>query len=147
MGTKAVVLMILGLAACGSEGDSGDVTIIRGAPETEWLDLTIDAEAVDAAEGTPVLIQLGMPDRPPERLGSAELTITGGGFSVHFPSVWEYSLYKRKVILLDHDGDGACSASDTVVVDYSAAVEDVAMTWASFFAADCEVFVSEWPTE
>ncbi len=140
--------MILGLAACGSEGDSGDVTIIRGAPEqTDWLDLSIDAQAVDAAEGTPVLIQLGMPDRPPERLGSAELTITDGGFSVQFPSVWELGLYKRKVLLLDHDGDGACSASDTVMVDYSAAVEDVAMTWENFFAGDCEVFVAEWPTE
>lgn len=89
-----------------------------------------------------------MPDRPPERLGRAVTEAHDGAFPVvAFPDVWELGLYKRKVVLVDLDGDGACGAGDTVLTDYSASVEDVAMTTADFFPSECADFVADWPDE
>ncbi|HTM22689.1 MAG TPA: hypothetical protein VL172_19335 [Kofleriaceae bacterium] len=141
--------LLLFIGACGGDdGGGGDVTIIRGAPDqADWLDLTIDATAVDAAEGTPVLVQIGIPDRAPERLGSAELAVEGGGFHVTFPDVWELGLYKQKVVVIDNDGDGGCGAGDSVRADFSAGLEDTTLTWANLQAADCELYVADWPTE
>jgi hypothetical protein len=149
MANRWVVVAGLGLAGCGggSEADP-DVVIIRGDPASEWLDLTIEGAELDAPQGTAVILQIGMPDRPPERLGRAVTEVHDGVFPVVvFPDVWELGLYKRKVVLLDLDGDGACGDGDTVLVDFSASVVDVAMTTADFFPSDCTELVADWPDE
>jgi hypothetical protein len=155
------LLLLLPLAACAAcaADDSADpqVTIIRGDDDTDWLDLTIDAYGLDIPDGTPVLIQLGMPDRPPERLATASFPLVSGAFTVHFPQVWELGLYKQKIIHFDLDADGACTEADLVVADFSAAVSDttLALTPAipgrvllgDFFLADCDFVDPDWPEQ
>jgi hypothetical protein len=158
------LFLLLPLAACAAcaacaADDSADpqVTIIRGDDDTDWLDLTIEAYGLDAPDGTPVLIQLGMPHRPPERLATASFPLVNGAFTVHFPQVWELGLYKQKVIHLDLDADGACTDADLVVVDFSASVSDTTLTltpaipgsilWGDFFLADCDVVDPDWPEQ
>jgi hypothetical protein len=124
-----------------------DVQIVRGDPASTWLDLTITGAELTVLDGTQVVIQIGMPDRAPERLGLAITETADRGFTVRFPSVWESGLYKKKVILFDLDGDLACTDGETVLVDFSAAVASVEMTTADFFAADCSEYVADWPAE
>jgi hypothetical protein len=73
-----------------------------------------------------VLVRIGHPDRPPERLGSGEAVIVDGAFELVFPAVWEASLYKVKLALIDVDGDGACDFStDRLFQDARAARAEV----------------------
>ena len=158
MSKRGVLGLLMVVVGCGgSTEDAADVDIIRGEDSETWLDLTVAGQSIVAADDTPVIIQIGMPDRPPERLGHAVALLANGGFSVDFPAVWEYGLYKKKVILVDVDGDGRCGEADTILVDYSASVEDRVMTavapaeagglWGDFFAAACADFVADWPDE
>ncbi len=140
-------LLVLALSACGTDDTVyTDVTIIRGEGDA-WLDLTITGAEVAAPEGAAVIIQVGMPDRPPERLGLATTTVANRTFAVHFPDVWELGLYKKKTILFDLDDSGTCTDGDTLLADYSAAVEDTSLTSAQFFPGECADFVASWPSE
>ena len=104
-----------------------------------------------------------VPDRPPERLGSGEARISKGTFTLSFPMVHEPDLYKRKVILIDIDGDGVCNPKDDLVfvdssfttkpldlaatVDSSKVPPPTRLMSRSSEDSDCEPFLSEWPTE
>jgi hypothetical protein len=107
------------------------VRIIRGDPTTtRWLTLTIEGYGIDALEGRLVSVRIGMPDRPPERLGSGQARVEGGAFRITFPDGWEGGLYKRKLAFVDLDADGVCTAADQGYTDYSAAVADTVLTLA-----------------
>jgi hypothetical protein len=132
------------------------VRIIRGDDELNgWSDLTVIGAGLDVPDGTIVLIQIGIPDRPPERLGLARTTLTDGGFSVHFKDVWELGLYKKKVVFADLDGDGVCTDADLAWVDYSAFAADMTLRilppdsqsglWGAFLQTDCSDVVPDWP--
>ena len=158
MSKRGVLGLLAVVVGCGGGAeDAGEVDIIRGEDGETWLDLTVAGQDIGAGDGTVVIIQIGMPDRPPERLGHAVTHLANGGFSVDFPSVWEYGLYKKKVILVDVEGDGGCGEGDTIHVDYSASLEDRVMTavapaetgelWGDFFVAACTDFLADWPAE
>jgi hypothetical protein len=156
----AVAAIAVGWAGCSGNGNrqpEGDVTtIIRGEAGASWIDLIIKGEQLDAPDGTRVVVQVGMPERPPERLGYAETRLAGGAFRVVLPDVWETGLYKKKVILLDRDGDRACDGGERVLADLRAEVGDeitlVAAPsspelWGDFFVAGCDDFVADWPRQ
>jgi hypothetical protein len=156
---EGMVLAAL-LTGCGGETPTpvdGEVEIIRGADGETWLDLTIAGQDLNIADGNTVVIQIGTPDFAPERLGHAVTQLAGGGFSVDFPDVWEHGLYKKKVIFFDLDDDGACDGTETVLVDFSASLDDRVLTataplepggiWGDFFLGTCAELVADWPSE
>lgn len=103
-----------GGAAAGASGGSGGavpgVRIIRGDPsETTWFSVTMEGHGFTNEEGKLVTARIGMPSRPPERLGSAQVRIHDGAFQIEFPQGCEGFLYKRKVLFIDVDGDGSCT--------------------------------------
>jgi hypothetical protein len=104
-------------------GDEGEpVTVIRGDPEASFADLKVRGVALDRHEGEFVTVKIGMPERPPERLGSGRARIREGTFELSFPAVWEDVLYKQKLVHIDVDGDGTCTAArDRLFQDYRAA--------------------------
>jgi hypothetical protein len=96
----------------GAPGDPLEpVRVIRGTSDDPYWDLTIRGEGLDEYDGLRVLVRIGHPERPPERLGSGEALIDGGAFELYFPAVWDVDLYKAKLALIDVDGDGACDLS------------------------------------
>jgi hypothetical protein len=108
----------------GAAGDaSSGVRIIRGEPGEEFWDLTIRGEGLDEYEGLAVLVRMGWPDRPPERLAWGEASIAQGAFELLFPAVWESNLYKTKLVLIDVNGDGACDLSMDQLFGDSRAVQ------------------------
>jgi len=136
------------------------VRILRGPPEQTYWDLTVRGADLEEYEGKHVSVRLGMPDRPPERLGSGGAMIHSGAFELFFPSVWEANLYKRKLVFIDVDDDGACDpVQDKVFNDSRASnapelvVREAAVSGQFDFQAslypeaDCAVFNSSWPTE
>ena len=116
-----------GGATDGGAGGAADdglepVTVIRGDAGATYIDLTVRGVALDDHEGQLVTVRIGRPDRPPERLGGGRALIRGGTFELFFPAVWEDSLYKQKLVHIDVDGDGTCSAAgDRVFSDTRAA--------------------------
>jgi hypothetical protein len=106
-----------GTSSGGTENEGGapgdplaPVSVIRGGSDEYW-DLTIRGEDLDAYDGKRVLVRIGDPERPPERLGSGDALIASGTFELVFPAVWETGLYKVKLGLIDVDGDRACDLS------------------------------------
>jgi hypothetical protein len=148
------IAAFIALAACGGAEEIGDDRISRGSPDVEgWLDLSISGEGFDVVEGMPVVLQVGIPERPPERLGWAETTIVDGAFAIHLPDVLEPALYKRKVLWIDGNGDGACDPSDLVFTDYTLALDDLTIELdryretGDFAFANCDDVVLDWPAE
>ena len=151
-----------GMSQAGAPPDSKlePIRVIRGDPEqTVWWDLTIRGVALDEYEGKIATVRLGSPNRPPERLGSGQATIQGGGFELSFPQVWEYSLYKVKLVYIDVDGNGSCdAASDPLFADARGA-QSAELTVRgsgprengdfsrSEGAEYCAQFNSDWPSE
>jgi hypothetical protein len=148
-----------GAATGGSGGDALEpVRVIRGDPAATFTDLMIRGEGLDACEGKRVLVRLGWPDRPPERLGSGEARVEGGAFELFFPAVWEKYLYKTKLVLIDLDDDGACdlakdlifSDSGAAPVDTLVASKDPSVPDRMFEATDsfyCRWYNEPWPEE
>ena len=154
--------------ADGGNADGGlaPVRIIRGDPTaTSWYSLSIEGHGLANEEGRVVTVRIGIPDRPPERLGSAQARIESGAFRIDLPQAHEISLYKRKVLFIDVDGDGTCTAGvDHVYSDYRALeggdltltlsdsvpapAGDAALrlaTDAATAAPSCQVFNDPWP--
>src|SRR5262245_22910610 len=131
------------------------VRIIRGDPAiTDWVTLTIEGHGLTALEGRLVGARIGNPERPPERLGSGEARVENGAFSLTFPDVWEPGgTYKQKVIVVDTDADGACTAADLVCLDSRASEFnqlDVTLTLPGsvpLAASDLQLYPSPFPTE
>jgi hypothetical protein len=101
--------------------DSGlePIRVIRGAAdETHWHDLVVMGQGFSGLDGVIVTIRSGDPSRPPERLGSGQVRIDQGAFSIRLPAAVENSLYKRKIVHVDADGDGACTDGDFLFADY-----------------------------
>lgn len=162
-------------AACGGsagpapvtpDGGAAPVRIIRGDPTiAEWFDLTIEGHGLAGVDGRWVRARIGMPDRPPERLASAEGTVREGAFAFSFPDSVQPSLYQRRLLFIDVDGDGACVPGvDRVYGDYRALGGDETLAlpdsapapdpsgqmyrspeWQ--VAADCEVLNQPWPLD
>jgi hypothetical protein len=160
----------MAFAACGKSGnvavdgrtaadgapdaDSSVVRIIRGAPDqTHWVDLDVVASGWSASEGAPVVIQVGMPERPPERLGLGKTRVLDGAFQLTFPAVLEDGLYKRKVIWIDVDRDGRCGTPDVVTTNYAFGTTGMPLVWnvapgaPGGLQGDCSVVEASWPTE
>jgi len=148
------------MAGCGgADGGPPDdgVEIIRGAEGAAWIDVTLAGEGLDVPAGTTVIMEIGIPDRAPERLGHAVTHVEAGAFSVAFPSVWESGLYKQKLVLLDLDDDGQCDDGEPLLADYSASEQARTLTarppgeggflWGDFAAGECADFVADWPTQ
>ena len=116
-------------AGGGSIADSGadvssaatDVMIIRGDPAKMFATGTFVARGFGPEyEGRLVFVRVGMPSRPPERLGVGAARFRDGGFSLPLPMGIELSLYKAKYAFIDADGDGVCTAEkDVVYQDFS----------------------------
>src|SRR3954466_5764809 len=154
--------------ADGGNADGGlaPLRIIRGDPSaTSWFSLSIEGHGLANEEGRVVTVRIGMPDRPPERLASAQARIEGGAFHIDLPQAHEISLYKRKVVFIDVDADGICTGGvDHVYSDYRALeggdltmtlsdsipapASDAAMRLATDAATatqSCPVFNDPWP--
>ena len=154
--------------ADGGNADGGlaPVRIIRGDPSaTNWFSLSIEGHGLANEEGRVVTVRVGMAERPPERLGSAQARIESGTFRIDLPQASEISLYKRKLLFVDVDGDGTCTSGvDHVYSDYRAQeggdltltlsdsvpapASDAAMrlaTDAATTTASCQVFNDPWP--
>lgn len=139
------------------------VRVIRGEPAQdggEWDDLTIEGTHLEAYEGHVVTVRIGLPDRPPERLGSGQARIEDGAFTLTIPRVWERDFYKPKAVLIDVNDDGLCSANlDVATVDYRAVslgkllVRPEATGQLDFprlapsSSETCRLFNTPWPTE
>jgi hypothetical protein len=140
---------------------SDAITIIRGDPTTaEWLTVTIDGRGLVDLEGRVATARIGVPDRPPERLAFGQVRIVDGAFTMTFPDVWEYGLYKQKLLFIDVDGDGACVPGiDRAYADWRAGSSDLVLTVAgsmppaqpntempaAFSDSDCTVHNQPWP--
>jgi hypothetical protein len=137
---------------------SDAITIIRGDPTTaEWLTVTIEGRGLVDLEGRVATARIGIPDRPPERLAFGQVRIVDGAFTMTFPDVWEYGLYKQKLLFIDVDGDGACVAgSDRAFADWRAGGSDLVLTIGGsvppaqpgaemLAASDCAVMNQPWP--
>jgi hypothetical protein len=123
-----------------------EVHVSRGAPGDTWLDLTVIGEGFADAER--VVVQIGHPDRPPDRLGRAVAAIVDGSFTIRIPAVLESGLYKAKRVWIDADGDDRCGGADAVFTDFSAPFEPLTMRVPDpFQAAACADMVAEWPDE
>jgi hypothetical protein len=154
--------------ADGGNADGGlaPVRIIRGDPSaTSWYSLSIEGHGLANEEGRVVTARIGIAERPPERLGSAQARIESGGFRIDLPQAAEISLYKRKLLFIDVDGDGTCTPGvDHVYSDYRAQeggdltltlsdsvpapAPDAAMRLAADAATaapSCQVFNDPWP--
>ena len=104
--------------------------IIRGDPnETTWFSVTIEGRGLSIYEGRTVMARIGMPDRPPERLGSGQVRILDGAFRIEFPLGCEGFLYKQKLLFIDVDADGICTPGvDRVYKDYRFLDRDMTLT-------------------
>jgi hypothetical protein len=152
--------------ADGGDADGGlaPVRIIRGDPSaTSWFSLSIEGHGLASEDGRVVTVRIGMAERPPERLGSAQGRIESGAFRIDLPQACEISLYKRKLLFVDVDGDGTCTPGvDHVYSDYRAQeggdltltlsdsvpapASDASMRLATDAgAASCQVFNDPWP--
>ena len=118
-----------GAAGAGSGGSVAGVRIIRGDPnETTWFSVTIEGHGFTNDEGRLVTARIGMPSRPPERLGSAQVRIQDGAFRIEFPQGCEGFLYKQKVLFIDVDGDGSCTPGiDRVYADFRFLDRDITL--------------------
>ena len=119
-----------GGTAGGGAGSSGAVRIIRGDPaEQNWFTLIIEGRGLANDEGKVVTARIGEPSRPPERLGSGQVRIQDGAFRIEFPGGCEGFLYKAKLLYIDVNGDGSCTAGvDRVYRDYRFQTSDIALT-------------------
>jgi hypothetical protein len=165
---RSRLLVFIAFAACGKssnvgvdgavtdgapDADSSGVRIIRGAPDqTHWADLDVVASGWSTSEGAPVVIQVGMPERPPERLGLGNTRVLDGGFQLTFPAVLEDGLYKRKVVWIDVDRDGRCGAPDVVTTNYAFGTTGIPLVWnvapgVPDLPGDCSLIEANWPTE
>ena len=147
----------------GSGGGPGAVRIIRGDPnQPSWFSLTIEGHGLADDEGRLVTARIGFPERPPERLGSGQVRIQSGAFHIEFPQGCEVSLYKRKVLFIDVDGDGVCTpGADRVYSDYRFQDGDITLTLADSVPAapgnvrmllsssgpDCDALNQPWPEQ
>ena len=148
-----------------ADGGLAPVRIIRGDPSaTSWYSLSIEGHGLASEEGRVVTVRIGIPERPPERLGSAQARIEGGAFRIDLPQGAEISLYKRKLLFIDVEGDGVCTAGvDHVYSDSRAQEGDLTLTLADSVPApaadaamrlatdaatatpNCQVFNDPWP--
>jgi hypothetical protein len=123
------------LLACSGDklevaADAGldPVSILRGDPNepaSAFSDLILRGEALESYDGKIVTVRIGIPDRPPERLGSAQTRIENGTFRLTFPLVWERDLYKKKIVFIDVNSDGVCNAGkDLVLADNRSVIPD-----------------------
>jgi len=147
------------------DGGLAPVRIIRGDPSaTSWYSLSIEGHGLASEEGRVVTVRTGIAERPPERLGSAQARIDSGAFRIDLPQAAEISLYKRKLLFIDVDGDGTCTAGvDHVYSDSRAQEGDLTLTLsdsvpgpatdaamrlatdAATAAPSCQVFNDPWP--
>jgi hypothetical protein len=137
---RLLILAPVVLVACGGSeaapnggdggGGTGAVQIIRGDPNwPAWFSLVMEGHGLAADEGRLATARIGMPDRPPERLGAGQVRIEGGAFRIEFPQGVEWDLYKRKLLFIDVDGDGSCTAGvDRVYADFSVFEQDMTLT-------------------
>jgi hypothetical protein len=153
--------------ADGGSADGGlaPARIIRGDPSaTSWYSLSIEGHGLANEEGRVVTVRIGIAERSPERLGSAQARIEGGAVRIDLPKAAEISLYKRKLLFIDVDSDGTCTAGvDHVYSDYRAQEGDLTLTLsdsvpgpasdaamrlatdAATAAPSCQVFNDPWP--
>ncbi len=155
-----------GMADAGGMGGSGGapVRIIRGDPnEQGWFSLVIEGRGLANDEGKLATVRIGSEGYPLERLGSGQVRIEDGAFRIEFPQGCEASLYKRKVLYIDMDGDGFCTPGvDRVYRDSRAQTGDITLTLEgsvpegpsnmqmrlSFIesaASECQVLNQPWP--
>jgi hypothetical protein len=148
-----------------ADGGLAQVRIIRGDPSAPgWFSLSIEGHGLADEEGRVVTARIGVPERPPERLGSAQTRIQSGAFRIDLPQASEISLYKRKLLFIDVDGDGICTAGvDHVYSDSRAQEGDLTLTLSDSVPAPavdaamrltadaaaatpgCQVFDDPWP--
>src|SRR6266498_4165579 len=118
--------------ADGGNADGGlaPVRIIRGDPSApSWFSLAIEGHGLANEEGRVATVRIGMAQRPPERLGSAQGRIESGAFRIDLPQACETFLYKRKLLFIDVDDDGTCTAGvDHLYSDYRAQEGDLTLT-------------------
>ena len=114
----------------GHEVGTVPARIIRGDPnETTWFSLVIEGRGLANDEGRVVTARIGLPDRPPERLGAAQARVENGAFRIEFRQGCEFSLYKQKVLFIDVDGDGSRSPGvDRIDFDNRALESDLTLT-------------------
>src|SRR5262245_60525908 len=81
----------------GPDTGTAPVRLIRGDPAGTFVTCNFEARGLPAEdEGRAVILRLGFPDRPPERLVAAEARVEDGAFRIEAPLGCERSLYKRK---------------------------------------------------
>lgn len=94
------------------------IRVIRGSADTKiWHAVVVEGQGFGGLNGRIVTVRIGSADRPPERLGSGQVRIENEAFSIRLPEVMEDSLYKRKYVHIDADGDGTCTAADLMFGD------------------------------
>jgi hypothetical protein len=174
--------LAVGVAACSSSsgnavgGNDGSLPvdgagpgttvarIIRGDPaQTMWFNFAIEGHGLAGDEGRLVTARIGVPEQPPQRLGSGEVKIQDGAFRIEFPQGCEFSLYKNKLLFIDVDADGICTPGvDRVYNDYRALESDITITLSDSVprpqtdlqmllattdtaASSCQVLNEPWP--
>lgn len=138
------------------------VRVIRGNPtRTMWWDLTVRGGGLQAYEGAVVTVRIGLPDNPPERIGSGQARIANGEFSLTFPQVWEQGAYKAKSVWIDVDGNGKCNyqidrifhdergsaAPELYVGDAGPAEARMTLVTNSNQSDPCVVLAGAWPAQ
>ena len=103
------------------------VRVTRGDPVGTFVACNFEARGWPAEdESRSVILRLGHPDRLPERLVAAEARVERGAFRIAVPMGCEKGLYKRKALMVDVDGDGACTRGvDRIYTNSSFLVGDL----------------------
>jgi hypothetical protein len=96
------------------------IRVVGGAAgDAGYLGCLVLGQDFSGLDGNIVTVRIGRPGRG-ERLGSGQVRIEQGAFSIRLPAAIENSLYKQKIVHVDADGDGICGADDFIFTDFSA---------------------------
>jgi len=143
-----------GSGIAGSTAGGSGVRVIRGDPDTtEWWDVTIRGADLTQFDGALVTVRVGLPDRPPERLGSGQARIVDGSFEIRLPQVWEPDVYKQKLVYIDVNDSGQCEPGVDSVFNDSRATPMTVLTLpnniggSTYPERDCAALNAIWPTE
>jgi hypothetical protein len=142
------------------DGAEGGLEPIRTAhcdsDQGMYYALEIEGQGFTDLDGRVVTVRIGRPNTPfYECLGSAQVRVESGAFSLHLPPVLEDGLYKQKLVHIDVDGDGTCSPADVMFENASSAFSSP-FVWRlgptsidkvapDSFARSCDV-LRNWPS-
>jgi hypothetical protein len=126
------------------------------ADQAIYFALEIEGQGFTGLDGRIVTVRIGRSVASfSECLGSAQVRVDNGSFSLRMPPILEDGLYKQKLLHIDIDGDGTCTAADVMFENFSSAFSSpfvwhvspmsIDKVTSDSFARACEA-LRNWPS-